>query len=70
MTNMFGEYSYGKHIPDRIKRINNECKSSLIHGYLDSDGCVCTDKLNRNTIEFVSINQGLLEDIQDLCFAL
>ena len=70
LTCTFGEYSYGKHIPDRIKRINNECKSSLIHGYLDSDGCVCTDKLNRNTIEFVSINQGLLEDVQDLCFAL
>ena len=70
MTNMFGEYSYGKHIPDSIKRINNKSKSSLIHGYLDSDGCVCTDKFGRNSIEFVSINQGLLEDIQDLCFAL
>ena len=70
LTNTFGEYAYGKHIPDEIKRIDNKYKASLIHGYLDSDGCVCTDKYGRNSIEFVSINQDLLEDIQDLCFAL
>lgn len=70
LTNTFGKYAYGKRIPDKIKRIPDKYKLALLQGYLDSDGCVCTDSRKRNTTEFVSINQELLEDIQDICFAL
>ena len=71
LTNTFGKYAYGKHIPDNIKRISDRYKLQLIHGYLDSDGAVCINNKNKSTtIEFVSINLGLLEDIQDMCFAL
>ena len=62
MTNMFGEYSYGKHIPDSIKRINNKSKSSLIHGYLDSDGSVFLDN-GKVRVNFTSVNLRLLEDV-------
>lgn len=71
LNDTFGKYSYGKHIPDKIKRISDIYKISLLHGYLDSDGSVCYNKQSKIAqMEFVSVNLGLLEDIQDLCFAL
>lgn len=70
LTNTFGKYACGKRIPDKIKRMPDKYKLALLQGYLDSDGCICTDSKKRNTTEFVSINQELLEDIQDICFAL
>lgn len=71
LNDTFGKYSYGKHIPDRIKRIPDIYKIALLHGYLDSDGSVCYNKNAKIAqIEFVSVNLGLLEDMQDLCFAL
>lgn len=70
LTNQFGKYAYGKHIPVQIKQISDYKKAALIHGYLDSDGCVYKYKSGKSNIEFVSINNALLEDIQDLCFAL
>ena len=71
LTQTFGKYCYGKHIPDKIKRISYNDKLKLLQGYLDSDGCVCVNKkTNGNSIEFVSVNLELLEDIQDICFGL
>lgn len=71
LTQTFGKYCYGKHIPDKIKRISYNNKLKLLQGYLDSDGSVCVNKkTNRNSIEFVSVNLQLLEDIQDVCFGL
>lgn len=69
LNSTFGNSCYNKSIPDRIKRINDRYKLNIIAGYLASDGCV----YNRNstsTVEFVSVNLNLLEDIQDLLFAL
>jgi len=66
----FGKYAINKHIPDKIKRIRKEYQTALLHGLLDSDGCVYNSKYCGSSIEYVSINQNLLEDIQDLCFAL
>ena len=70
LTNQFGKYAYGKHIPVQIKQISDYKKAALIHGYLDSDGCVYKYKSGKSNMEFVSINNALLEDVQDLCFAL
>ena len=71
LTQTFGKYCYGKHIPDKIKRISYNNKLKLLQGYLDSDGCVCVNKkTNSNSIEFVSVNLELLEDVQDICFGL
>lgn len=71
LTQTFGKYCYGKYIPDNVKRISGNDKLKLLQGYLDSDGCVCINKkTNSNSIEFVSVNLQLLEDIQDICFGL
>ena len=71
LTQTFGKYCYWKCIPDNVKRISNNDKLKLLQGYLDSDGCVCVNKkTNSNSIEFVSVNLQLLEDIQDICFGL
>lgn len=69
LSNTFGNSCYNKSIPDRIKRINDRYKLNIISGYLASDGCVY-NRNNTSTIEFVSVNLNLLEDIQDLLFAL
>lgn len=69
LSNTFGNSCYNKSIPDRIKRINDRYKLNIISGYLASDGCVY-NRNNTSTIEFVSVNLNLLEDVQDLLFAL
>lgn len=69
LSTTFGNSCYNKSIPDRIKRINDRYKLNIISGYLASDGCVY-NRNNTSTIEFVSVNLNLLEDIQDLLFAL
>jgi len=71
ITLHFGKMSYGKHIPDWAKRIPEHLKYQLILGYLDSDGCIYHDKKrNYYSIEFVSINLELIEDVQDILFSL
>lgn len=69
----FGQYSYGKKIPEWVKFIPNEHKQELIRGYFDSDGCwVKIEKNNKinSKISFVSINLELLESFQDIIFSL
>ena len=60
----FGEYSGGKHIPEWALR--GKYSNYLIAGFLDSDGSIPS----HSTIEFVSINDGLLRDIQRQMFNL
>lgn len=67
---MFGKYALGKRIPECVKQLNVTDRTKFVHGYLDSDGCVYTEKSGRNSMEFVSINLELLEGIQDICFSL
>lgn len=69
LNSTFGNSCYNKSIPDRIKRINDRYKLNIIAGYLASDGCVY-NRNNTSTVEFVSVSLNLLEDIQDLLFAL
>jgi hypothetical protein len=69
----FGQYSYGKQIPEWVKFILPENKKELIRGYFDSDGCwVKTIKNNKinSKVSFVSVNLSLLESIQDIIFSL
>jgi intein/homing endonuclease len=69
----FGQYSYGKKIPEWVKYIPKEFKQELIRGYFDSDGCWIktfkNDKIN-SKVSFVSINLELLESFQDILFSL
>lgn len=69
----FNQYSYGKKISEWIKFLPIEYKKELIKGYFDSDGSwmktIKKDKTN-SKISFVSINQKLLEGIQDILFSL
>lgn len=71
----FGQYSYGKKMPEWVKYIKNEYKYNLIAGYLASDGCVHEVREARNNkqyikISFSSINLSLLDSIQDILFSL
>lgn len=70
LENNFGKYSDGKIIPEWVKYINTEYKSSLVHGYLESDGSVYKHSKGYVYTEFTSINLGLLEDVQDILFSL
>ena len=71
ITSTFGSHADGKYIPDEIKRISEKNKLKLLLGYMDSDGCVYyNNKRNALSLEYVSINLQLLEDIQDLCFGV
>jgi len=72
LTENFGKYAIGKKIPEWVKYIEEDYKKQLITGYLDSDGSVIKTERRgvEYTIEFVSINLGLLEGIQDILFSL
>lgn len=53
-----------------MKYTNLVYKSSLIHGYLESDGSVYKHTKGYVYTEFTSINLSLLEGIQDILFSL
>ena len=69
LVKTFGKSCYTKQIPDVIKRIPYSKKLNILAGYLASDGCIYTRK-DISYAEFVSVNLNLLEDIQDIIFAL
>lgn len=70
LENNFGKHSDGKLIPEWVKYTNLVYKSSLIHGYLESDGSVYKHTKGYVYTEFTSINLSLLEGIQDILFSL
>ena len=65
-----GSGSLGKWIPEWIKYMPIANKWALVHGYLDSDGSVTRDKRGYYTMEFVSVNLGLMEGFQHILFSL
>ena len=64
-----GKDAYTKRVPEWIKRGSAEVKLGFLQGYLDSDGSVIR---SRNSIRtnYTSVNLELLEDVQDILFAL
>jgi len=66
----FGKYALGKHIPEWVKYAKKEYKTSMVLGYLDSDGCITKHVKGYYSTEFVSINLELLEGFQDIIFSL
>lgn len=71
LTDNFGKYAYGKYIPEWCKFMDPDLKEQLVLGYMASDGCIYQNKKSGYiNIEFVSINQQLLESIQDILFSI
>ncbi len=70
LTDNFGRYSYGKFIPEWVKRLPEKFKKELLLGYLASDGCITNHTKGYLSTEFVSVSLRLLEDAQDILFSL
>ena len=66
---MLGKSTYDKRVPEWIKRGSEEIKLGFLQGYLDSDGSVIKYK-NSVRVNYTSINLKLLEDVQDILYAL
>lgn len=64
-----GISAYNKRVPEWVKRGSYGIKLAYLQGFLDSDGSVLKDR-NKIRINYTSVNLELLEDIQDLLFAL
>ena len=65
----FGTSAYNKRIPDYIKNWHEDYKLAILQGYLDSDGSVFYDN-GKVRVNFTSTNLELLEDFQDILYAL
>lgn len=66
IKNNFGRYSYGKKIPEFVKYLPKKYKTALCLGYLDSDGCITRHSKGYYSTEYMSVNLGLLESMQDI----
>ena len=64
-----GVSAYTKRVPEWIKKGSYNIKRAFLQGFLDSDGSVLRDG-KKIRINYTSVNLELLEDIQDLLFAL
>ena len=64
-----GISAYTKRVPEWVKRGNYGIKLAFLQGFLDSDGSVFIDR-GKVRVNFTSVNLELLEDIQDLLYAL
>lgn len=64
-----GISAYNKRVPEWVKRGSYGIKLAYLQGFLDSDGSVLKDR-NKIRINYTSVNLELLEDVQDLLFAL
>lgn len=64
-----GISAYTKRVPEWVKQGSYGIKLAYLQGFLDSDGSVFRDKGNIR-VNFTSVNLELLEDIQDLLYAL
>ena len=69
LNRSIGIYAYNKRVPEWVKRGSYGIKLAYLQGFLDSDGSVLKDR-NKIRINYTSVNLELLEDIQDLLFAL
>ena len=66
---MLGTSAYNKRVPEWIKRGSAEIKLGFLQGYLDSDGSVIKYR-NSVRVNYTSVNLELLEDVQDILYAL
>ena len=64
-----GISAYTKRVPEWIKKGSYETKLAFIQGFLDTDGSVFKTKRGIR-INFTSVNLELLEDVQDILFAM
>ena len=64
-----GKSAYTKRVPEWVKRGSYDVKLAFLQGFLDTDGSVFIDR-GKVRINYTSVNLELLEDIQDLLFAL
>ena len=69
LDSSIGISAYTKRVPDWIKRGSYDVKLAFLQGFLDTDGSVFKDR-GKIRINYTSVNLELLEDIQDLLFAL
>lgn len=69
LNDSVGNSAYTKRVPEWIKRGSYDIKLAFLQGFLDTDGSVFYDN-GRVRVNFTSVNLELLEDIQDLLFAL
>lgn len=70
IDNNFKKYSYGKFVPEWVKFLPHNYKISLIHGYLDSDGCITKHTNGYDSMEFVSVNKGMIESFHDMLLSI
>lgn len=66
---VLGTSAHNKRVPEWIKRGSAEIKLGFLQGYLDSDGSVIKYK-NSIRVNYTSANLELLEDVQDVLYAL
>ena len=66
---VLGTSAHNKRVPEWIKRGSAEIKLGFLQGYLDSDGSVIKYK-NSIRVNYTSANLELLEDVQDILYAL
>ena len=69
LNSSIGTSAYNKRVPSWVMEGSYAVKLAFLQGFLDSDGSVLRDR-NNIRINFTSVNLELLEDIQDLLFAL
>lgn len=69
LNSTIGTSAYNKRVPNWVKHGSYAVKLAFLQGFLDSDGSVLRDR-NNIRINYTSVNLELLEDIQDLLFAL
>lgn len=70
IDNNFKKYSYGKFVPEWVKFLPHNYKISLIHGYLDSDGCITKHTNGYDSMEFVSVNKEMIESFHDMLLSI
>lgn len=66
----FGKYAHNKNIPEWVKILPFNLKKEFILGYFHGDGSIYTNKRDGKLISFGSTSLSLLENLQDMLFAL
>ena len=70
LNDTFGKYSYNKNIPEWVKLLPWEFKKEFVLGYFHGDGSIYTNKRDGILISFGSTSLNLLENLQDMFYAL